>query len=83
MLSNVLIKRSLIISVGLLAIIAGYLLAADNRVAEEINVDCVGEVHRAGVGLKYNNYNCVYQIPSTTSVFIFDHSTNLHRILFT
>ena len=61
MLSNVLIKRSLIISVGLLAIIAGYLLAAENRVSEEINVDCVGEVHRAGVGLKYDNYQFSYK----------------------
>ena len=52
MLSNVLIKRSLIISVGLLVIITGFLLAAENRVSEEINVDSVGEVHRAGVGLK-------------------------------
>ena len=61
MLSKVLIKRSLIISVGLLAIIAGYLLAAENRVSEEINVDCVGEVHRAGVGLKYNNYKISFK----------------------
>ena len=50
------IKRLIRVSVVLLIVISGFLILLEHKVSEEIDIDCVGEVHRAGEGLIYDNY---------------------------
>lgn len=56
MTQSKIIKRLIRILVVLLIIILGTLILIEHKISEEIDIDCVGEVHRAGEGLIYENY---------------------------